>query len=173
MPYQYFMAGENKHKRKRIMQLNTLGPGKRRSPVPPSSVLTMSGMSCQRGTALCPLPLGCGPQIKEINEQKQPQPCQWHFGMSPAVEARHPPFLSEPRALSSSQGLFLIPWYPYVLMVPCVEIHTSDAAKADWNVSQWDHSFFPSCWCSQQINLISRAVWSIISASEEKASRCW
>lgn len=101
MPYQYFMAGENKPKRKRVMQLNTLGPGKRRALVPPSSVLTISGMSCQRGTALCPLPLGCGPQIiKEINKTKMASTGSAILGHGPAVGARHLPFLSEPRISS-------------------------------------------------------------------------
>lgn len=144
MLYLYFMAGENKHRRKRIMQLNTLGPGKRRSPVPPSSVLTISAMSCQRGTALCPLPLGCGPQIKYINKTKMASTVSvtlWHESCC-GCQAPSLPLWTKDTDFIPGLLSKITDGDPRVLMVPCVKIHISAAAKADWNMSQRDHSFF-------------------------------
>jgi len=63
------MAGELQE-RMRDTKRNTsgaeLGPGKKRSPVPPTSVLAISGLLCQHRPAFCSLPLGSRPQIQEI-----------------------------------------------------------------------------------------------------------
>lgn len=175
MPYQYFMAGENKPKRKRVMQLNTLGPGKRRALVPPSSVLTISGMSCQRGTALCPLPLGCGPQIiKEINKTKMASTGQRHLGM---VLLWVPGIF--PSSLNQGYHPAFIPGLVSKTTVPPCPGGAMCRNSLCWCCKSWlEHvpagpQLSPPFWCSQQINLSPRALWNFKPESEKWASSCW
>lgn len=51
--------------------------------------------------------------------------------MTPGMGAKMSPLLFELKMLPLFWGILLIWWYPHVLMVAHVEIHTSDIAKAD------------------------------------------